>query len=60
MDSSDDVIRDTVFAGGALMPDTETAEPFAVDLARKYFRDVVKGIRYLHSKGTNICILFVF
>ncbi len=38
-------------AGGALMPDTETTHPFTVEQARKYFRDVLKGIRYLHSKG---------
>jgi serine/threonine protein kinase len=37
--------------GGALMPDAEYSEPFEVDKARKYFRDVLKGIHYLHSKG---------
>ena len=38
-------------ANGALMDDVEVAEPFSVAQARKYFRDTLKGIRYLHSKG---------
>jgi serine/threonine protein kinase len=33
------------------MPDAEYSEPFPEELARKYFRDVLKGIHYLHSKG---------
>jgi CRP-like cAMP-binding protein/tRNA A-37 threonylcarbamoyl transferase component Bud32 len=38
-------------ARGALMDDVETCEPFTCEQARKYFRDTLKGIRYLHSKG---------
>jgi serine/threonine protein kinase len=33
------------------MPDENYCEPFVEELARTYFRDVLKGIHYLHSKG---------
>jgi serine/threonine protein kinase len=38
-------------ARGALMPDVEFCEPFTCEQAREYFRETLKGIRYLHSKG---------
>eukprot|EP01034_Spumella_vulgaris_P036339 gene36339-44829_t len=37
--------------GGALMPDAETCTPISVFLARQYFRDIVRGVCYLHSEG---------
>lgn len=37
--------------GGPLMADAETCEPVDVVLARKYFRDIVRGVCYLHSEG---------
>jgi len=37
--------------GGALMPDAETCEPMDANLARKYFRDILRGVCYLHSEG---------
>lgn len=37
--------------GGALMPDAETCTPISVTLARKYFRDILRGVCYLHSEG---------
>jgi [calcium/calmodulin-dependent protein kinase] kinase len=33
------------------MPDQELLEPIAAELARKYFRDILKGLAYLHSQG---------
>eukprot|EP01033_Poteriospumella_lacustris_P008743 gene8744-6283_t len=36
---------------GALMPDAETCDPMDVDVARKYFRDILRGVCYLHSEG---------
>jgi serine/threonine protein kinase len=38
-------------AGGSLMPDSETATAYPERVARRYFRDIVRGLRYLHSKG---------
>lgn len=37
--------------GGALMPDAESCDPMDVKLARKYFRDILRGVCYLHSEG---------
>lgn len=37
--------------GGALMPDAETCEPLDMATARKYFRDILRGVCYLHSEG---------
>lgn len=37
--------------GGPLMADAETCEPVDVILARKYFRDILRGVCYLHSEG---------
>jgi CRP-like cAMP-binding protein/predicted Ser/Thr protein kinase len=36
---------------GALMPDAETCEPIDPKVARQYFRDILKGVCYLHSEG---------
>lgn len=37
--------------GGPLMADAEECEPVDVILARKYFRDILRGVCYLHSEG---------
>jgi serine/threonine protein kinase len=37
--------------GGALMPDAESCDPMDLVTARKYFRDIVRGVCYLHSEG---------
>jgi [calcium/calmodulin-dependent protein kinase] kinase len=37
--------------GGALMPDAESCDPMDVKRARKYFRDILRGVCYLHSEG---------
>lgn len=37
--------------GGPLMPDAETVEPLDVATARRYFRDILRGVCYLHSEG---------
>jgi serine/threonine protein kinase len=37
--------------GGELMPMGSTGNPFPEELALRYFRDIVQGIHYLHSKG---------
>jgi CRP-like cAMP-binding protein len=37
--------------GGPLMADAETCEPVDIGLARKYFRDILRGVCYLHSEG---------
>jgi predicted Ser/Thr protein kinase len=37
--------------GGPLMADAETCEPVDISLARKYFRDILRGVCYLHSEG---------
>eukprot|EP01039_Chlorochromonas_danica_P006130 gene6130-6750_t len=37
--------------GGALMDDAETCDPLEINLARKYFRDILRGVCYLHSEG---------
>jgi predicted Ser/Thr protein kinase len=37
--------------GGPLMADAETCEPVDVSLARRYFRDILRGVCYLHSEG---------
>lgn len=36
---------------GALMPDAETCDPIHVETARTYFRDILRGVCYLHSEG---------
>lgn len=40
-----------LMGGGALMPDAETCDPLDVTLCRGYFRDIVRGVAYLHSEG---------
>ncbi|RYH24737.1 cyclic nucleotide-binding domain-containing protein [archaeon] len=37
--------------GGPLMDDAETCEPLDPNLARKYFRDILRGVCYLHYEG---------
>jgi hypothetical protein len=37
--------------GGALMPDAESCDTLDISIARKYFRDIVRGVSYLHSEG---------
>eukprot|EP01038_Epipyxis_sp_PR26KG_P005579 gene5579-7704_t len=37
--------------GGPLMPDMVTCEPLPLSSARKYFRDILRGVCYLHSEG---------
>lgn len=37
--------------GGPLMDDAESCEPIDPKLARKYFRDILRGVCYLHSEG---------
>lgn len=37
--------------GGALMPDAESCPSLEVHIARKYFRDILRGVCYLHSEG---------
>lgn len=36
---------------GALLPDSLVVQPVAPALARKYFRDMICGVHYLHYKG---------
>jgi serine/threonine protein kinase/CRP-like cAMP-binding protein len=36
---------------GAVLPNEAVSVPIAVDQARYYFRDMLRGVRYLHSKG---------
>lgn len=38
-------------AGGSLMPDAEAATAYPEEEARRYFRDIVRGLKYLHSRG---------
>ncbi len=37
--------------GGSLMPTAMSCEPLDMDLCRGYFRDILKGIAYMHSEG---------
>ena len=37
--------------GGPLMADAEQCQPVNITLARKYFRDILRGVCYLHSEG---------
>lgn len=37
--------------GGPLMDDCENCDILPVPLARKYFRDILRGVCYLHSEG---------
>lgn len=37
--------------GGPLMADAEQCQPVNIALARKYFRDILRGVCYLHSEG---------
>lgn len=37
--------------GGPLMPDAESCDPVDPLIARKYFRDILRGVCYLHSEG---------
>ena len=37
--------------GGPLMPDAETATPIEASFAWKYFRDILKGLCYLHNEN---------
>jgi predicted Ser/Thr protein kinase len=37
--------------GGPLMPDAESCDPLDMVTARKYFRDILRGVCYLHSEG---------
>jgi len=39
--------------GGPLMPDNETVTPIEEALARKYFRDILHGLCYLHAGGNG-------
>ena len=36
---------------GPLLPDALQCEPFCVEDCRRYFRDIVRGVHYLHSMG---------
>jgi serine/threonine protein kinase len=36
---------------GPLMPDSENVTPLSIDKSRKYFRDILKGVIYLHHEG---------
>jgi len=40
-----------LMVGGALMSDDETSEPIDEPLARRYFRDILRGLCYLHARG---------
>lgn len=37
--------------GGPILPNEAKTTPLPVSQARLYFRDMLKGVRYLHSKG---------
>eukprot|EP01041_Mallomonas_annulata_P004675 gene4673-9267_t len=37
--------------GGPILPGDLVTEPIPSDIARRYFRDMLKGIRYLHHQG---------
>lgn len=37
--------------GGPLLPDSFSVTPFHNSLAKKYFRDIILGVLYLHSNG---------
>ena len=40
---------------GELIGDVLRCEPFSMDLSRKYFRDVICGLAYLHVHGVIHC-----
>jgi serine/threonine protein kinase len=40
-----------LMGGGPLMPDDETVTPIEEGLAKKYFRDILHGVCYLHAGG---------
>jgi CRP-like cAMP-binding protein len=40
-----------LMAGGTLMPEEETGTAIEESLARKYFRDILCGLCYLHTEG---------
>lgn len=37
--------------GGVVMPDQELAEPLSINFARRCFRDIIRGVAYLHNQG---------
>lgn len=37
--------------GGVVMPDQELAEPLPLNFVRRCFRDIVRGVAYLHGEG---------
>ena len=37
--------------GGVVMPDQELAQPLPLNFARRCFRDIVRGVAYLHGEG---------
>lgn len=39
---------DQFMEGGPLMPDNYKVKPIEISLALKFFRDILKGVCYLH------------
>eukprot|EP00698_Gefionella_okellyi_P017914 TRINITY_DN5316_c0_g1_i1.p1 TRINITY_DN5316_c0_g1~~TRINITY_DN5316_c0_g1_i1.p1 ORF type:complete len:372 (-),score=78.76 TRINITY_DN5316_c0_g1_i1:186-1301(-) len=45
------LVMELVDGGVAMVSTTEQVEPLSEDLARKYIRDAIRGIHYIHTQG---------